>query len=330
MAGLLPAGDCPGDGLVVWADGEDPRTRESGRVLAESLAPGCNLVPGMAAATRKLRDPVFHFPGPACNLDEAAARKSLDNAIASPQGPSLADPSALAAIQSVDKILRPVGARSLAGDASSAVIDKSGIRLTGPLAVAASVSEIFLLQYAQDLPVAQVGWGEAADPAQLEPLLAARRRSAMLTRSLPYVAYRQGAGMTRLLLATLAGEPRVEAPEVDASVKVLALAGHDTNLSNMAGVFGLDWALPGQPDATAPATALSLELWRDGTGTALVKARVWFLDLEGMRTLNPAAAHSVLIPFLACPTARDGACPLIDLSAQILTEIPEGCGQTAP
>ncbi|OYX13016.1 MAG: hypothetical protein B7Z15_08780, partial [Rhizobiales bacterium 32-66-8] len=69
--GLLSAAGCPGDGLVVWADGADQRTRESGRVLADSLAPGCGVTPGFALAnatdqerpghtSHKLKDPVFN------------------------------------------------------------------------------------------------------------------------------------------------------------------------------------------------------------------------------------------------------------------------------
>ncbi len=100
--------------------------------------------------------------------------------------------------------------------------------------MAAAVGEIFLLQYAQDMPAADVAWGEAATPATLDPLLAPRNRLAELTRSLPYVAVRQGARMARLMLATLEGGANAAAPTVPADVKLLAFAGHDDNLSNMA------------------------------------------------------------------------------------------------
>ena len=42
--GLLPRTGCAGPGQVtVWADGADQRTRESGRITAEALQPGCGL-----------------------------------------------------------------------------------------------------------------------------------------------------------------------------------------------------------------------------------------------------------------------------------------------
>ncbi|MCC6135599.1 MAG: hypothetical protein LM550_16920 [Candidatus Contendobacter sp.] len=69
-------------------------------------------------------------------------------------------------------------------------------------------------------------------------------------------------------------------PVVADNVKLLVLAGHDTNLSNMAGVFGLELRVEGQPDSTAPATVLTFELWRDvKTKTDYIKPRVFYLEL---------------------------------------------------
>jgi 4-phytase / acid phosphatase len=46
--------------------------------------------------------------------------------------------------------------------------------------------------------------------------------------------------MVRLILDTLNGVRRLSSPSVAKDIKVLALAGHDTNLSKMAGIFDLD------------------------------------------------------------------------------------------
>ena len=59
----------------------------------------------------------------------------------------------------------------------------------------------------------------------------------------------------------LAGKPVGGGPQSGPDLKLLALSGHDTNLVLMAGVFGLNWTLPGEPDGTAPSTALAFELW---------------------------------------------------------------------
>lgn len=326
-AGVLPAQGCPGEALVVWADGKDARTRESGQMMADRLAPGCG---GKAAfldpAASKRRDPVFASIGGACVLDKAAARRAVAAAIQTPNGPQFVDPASATAIARMTEILRP-GAPANDPSASTVVVRKSGIAVKGPLAVTANAAEIFLLEYAQGMPAGDVAWGEASDPAKLGVLLATRQRTVALTRALPYEARRQGAMMARLFLATLAGKTHPAAPAIGPGVKVLALAGHDTNLSNMAGVFGLDWTLPGQPDATAPATAFSLELWRDETGARSVTATIWYAELEGMRTLNAASVHPVRVPFPGCTSAIPGACPLEALSKTVLATIPDACGQ---
>ncbi len=326
QAGLLPATGCPGGALVLWADGHDQRTRESGRMMGEQLAPGCGVTPDfMKMAPNKKSDPVFNSVGGACVFDKAEVRRAVDAAIATPQGPRLVDPASAEAIAKVQPILKAREASATLAP-SQVTLHKSGVRLTGALELAAVVSEIFLLEYAEGMPLNQVGWG-AADPSQMGVMLAARARQVSLTRALPYQARREGALMARLFLDTLAGKTRAAAPAVGADVKVLALAGHDDNLSNMAGVFGVNWNLPNQPDATAPATAFTLELWRDKAGARSVTATIWYAELEGMRALNPAAVHSVRVPFPGCTSATPGACTLEDLTRTVLATIPDTCGR---
>jgi hypothetical protein len=44
---------------------------------------------------------------------------------------------------------------------------------------------------------------------------------------------------------------------------VLIVSGHDTNLSNLSGMLGLSWRLPGyQPNDTLPGGALIFSLWQ--------------------------------------------------------------------
>jgi 4-phytase/acid phosphatase len=75
---------------------------------------------------------------------------------------------------------------------------------------------------------------------------------------------------------------RIAAP---ATARVIVLAGHDTNLSNIAGMLGVTWRLPGQPDSTAPDTALAFEVWRDGK-TEFVRLRLFYQTLDQLRDLT--------------------------------------------
>lgn len=316
--GLLPPQGCPGSRLVVWADGKDQRTRDSGREMVQTLAPGCGAQ--VQSGPHGAKDPVFNSIGGACLLDPAAGEEALRSAVGEM---GLVDPGALEGIRRICRILKP-GSPPIKIPSTFTVTPEK-IEISGPLAMTGDVGEIFLLEYAQDMPAADVAWGEASNPVALDPLLAPRNRLADLTRRLPYVANRQGAGMARLMLAALSGEPNAAAPQVGADVKLLALAGHDDNLSNMAGVFNIDWTLPAQPDATAPATVFALERWRDTvSGAVTVSVRLFYAELEGMRRLEPSAVRTISITLPGCGPQ---GCPLETLRERVLAQLPDACGR---
>jgi 4-phytase / acid phosphatase len=93
--------------------------------------------------------------------------------------------------------------------------------------------------------------------------------------------------------------------------KVLLLAGHDTNLSNLSGMLGLSWKLAGyQPDDTPPGGALIFGLWRDSAGQYSLKLRYVAQSLDQMRDAHklslaaPPESQDVAIP--GCPLS---GCP---------------------
>lgn len=314
---LLPAQGC-GSRVVVWADGKDERTRDSGRQMAQAFAPGCKLP--VQSGPPGAKDPVFDSLGGDCFLDAQQGDLALRERVGES---GLVDHPTRAGIHGLCRILRPSQPHNSPPSSFTVLPDR--IEISGALASAAAVGEIFLLEYAQDMPAGDVGWGEAATPAALDLLMAPRNRLADLTRSLPYVAVRQGARMARLMLATLDGEANVAAPAIPADVKLLAFAGHDDNLSNMAGVFGAEWSLPGQPDDTAPATAFALERRRDtATGAVTVSLRIFYAQLEGMRRLEPAAVRNLVVKMAGCPAE---GCPLDSLRQHVLASLPEACGR---
>ncbi|MEW6254457.1 MAG: histidine-type phosphatase [Pseudomonadota bacterium] len=315
--GLLPAKGCPGDGLVVWADSRDERTRRSGEQMAAHLAPGCSV--SAASGTPGTRDPLFKSAEGACRFEPGPAADALREAIG--PGGKLAG-STEPAIADIFSILKP-GAPAPDPAASRFEVDPYEIVLTGPLAVAADTGEIFLLEYAQGFASDDVAWGAAPDAARFASWLGPRNRLSDLTRALPYAAVRQGGAMARFMIESLALEPRAAAPAIGESAKLIALAGHDDNLSNMAGVFGADWTLPGQPDETAPATAFALERWREPTnGDVWVRLTLFYAELEGMRALDPKAVHALSI---ALPGCGGRACPLEQVRARVHALVPEAC-----
>ncbi len=260
--GLLPAEGCPA-GVSVWADGADERTRDSGQAFLDGAFPGCGLAAAHGPVGQK--DPVFDGAALACRPDPQASRTALD-----------------AASRALDRRNAEIGAAQRA--LADIVRPPGGTELD--LKTAASLAENLLLEYGQGMEPAQVGWGRA--PAdQIAKVMLLHNVSAELNRRTPYIAAHNGAILAKTVLAALEGEG-------GDTLKVII--GHDTNLSNLAGILGVSWTLPGQPDATPPGGALAFERWRDKQGHRTVKLAFFYQPLEDMRAAAKKPLGRVDIP----------------------------------
>jgi 4-phytase/acid phosphatase len=87
------------------------------------------------------------------------------------------------------------------------------------------------------------------------------------------------------------------------SDRALFLIGHDTNLTNVAGLLNLSWIADGRRDDTPPGGALIFELWQDSK-TREFSVRTYFTvqTLEQMRSSatltldNPPERVPVILP----------------------------------
>ena len=208
------------------------------------------------------------------------------------------------------------------------VADAKGARIEGPMGSASSLLEDLMLEYGEGFEDGKVGWGRAANPAILAEIAPAHERFTELTRQVPYTAARRGATMARAILDDLEGKPSKPGagPVYGPQTKMLAFAGHDTNLSNMAAIFGLKWTLPDQPDTTAPATALVFELYRDADGQQYVRTRVFFVTLDQLRNLKPAHISAPYVQFDGCANGPMSSCKLADLRQKVTAILPKTCG----
>jgi len=318
-AGLLPARGCAGLGAVsVWADGTDERTRHSGQILADTLAPRCGVKAGYAAPSP--RDPIFDDSANAhCRVDPDKAREALAAAAA---GPAAAAP-VTDALTRLQAIVAPDACKGGAGTCFATTPTTpagGGMTSYGP---AASLAEDLLLEYADDKPMQDVGWGRAS-AADIAAVMPVHERTFAILRDATYVASHRGAYMGRVVLAALRGEPAAGGPQSGPGLRVLALAGHDTNVALMAGVFGLSWTLPGEPDGTAPSTVLAFEVWSQG-GARYVRPVVYYETLEQLRTLRPAQAARLPLRFRDCASGPMASCPLGEVERQVRQVLPPDC-----
>jgi 4-phytase / acid phosphatase len=339
-AGLFPAQGCPAGGSVfLWSDSADQRTRASGDALAGGLFPGCGLTARHLADGAT--DPLFH-PGEAglCPLDPRRAQEAIGQRIAA--DPDRFGPAAYAQARTrLRDILVPAPASCgtvpdrrcvLATGTDTVATTPRGAKLDGPLAVGASMSENLLLEYAEGMPLADVGWGRA-DAATLAEILPLHDLFADLTRRTPLIAAHNGALLARQILAVAEGNTPAgfdHAAPIPATARFVTLLGHDTNLSNLAGILNISWTLPGQPDQTAPDTALAVEIWRDPQDNArYVRLVVHYQTLAQLRTLAPFDADHpaphVEVPIPGCGPSGSALCPLPRFHAIVTNALPRDC-----
>ena len=85
----------------------------------------------------------------------------------------------------------------------------------------------------------------------------------------------------------------------------MVLVGHDTNIANIGGLFGMNWWIPGtQANPMLPGGALVFELWKRAGQTSAFYVRTSYVvqTLDQMReattlTLaNPPARSPIFVP----------------------------------
>jgi 4-phytase / acid phosphatase len=295
--GLLAATGCADAARVAIVADSDQRTRATGHALAEGMFPEC--APPVRALDEGTPDPLFHPlhagvgpadpPGDAQTLAAAMAQRAGGSGenLTERWRPQLA---------AMDRILATCGTpepghtrKSLFDVPASVGAGHSdhGVELRGPVNTAASLSENFLLEYAQGLPRQQVGWG-CVDGATVRSLIALHTAAFDVEQRTPAAARMQASNLLdhirRALTQAATGTPDAEAPD-SAGDRALLLVGHDSNLASLAALLDLHWDADGRRDDTPPGSALIFELWKTrNTGEPFVKAYFMTQTLEQMRT----------------------------------------------
>jgi 4-phytase/acid phosphatase len=321
-SGLLPRTGCAGAGQVtVWADGADQRTRESGRIFAEALQPGCGLKAPYADV--QPRDPIFGGSDVgACSLAADQMKAAMASAAADPAVTGIDVGPAMAKLQTI------FGPDACKGGAGTCFTNADAPVSGGPptlFPAAGGLAEDLVLEYGEGKPMSDVGWGRAsaADIAAVMPL---HERVYALLRANPYAFGHRGAPMARVILAALAGKPVGGGPQSGPDLKMLTLSGHDTNIALMGAVFGVTWTLPGEPDGTAPSTALAFELWSDGAHQYL-RPVIYYATLDQLRSLKPEQAQRLPLTFKDCASGPHGSCPAEEVVSRVEALLPPGCGE---
>lgn len=294
--GLLAADGCGDiDHVTIHAD-SDQRTHETAKALAEGMFPGCKA--GINVLPEGINDPLFHLPPGSVSREKAKA------AAAAVLGRVGNDPKTVAAthraeLAELDEVLQGCGAVTPKGERVSIFevptsVDAGDadhlVTMRGPLNTASTLTENMLLEYAEGMPVKDVGWG-CVDGKKLRKLIDLHTQASDLAQRTPEVAVPQAAALLKVIERSImqaATGRAMKGAEGKPGDKVLLLVGHDTNLNNIAGALGLHWMLDGRKDDTPPGSGLVFELWKNQRLNTY-SVRVFFTTqtLEQMREATP-------------------------------------------
>lgn len=302
--GAAARNGCPARGsLTVWAN-TDQRTIDSGALLADALAPGCNVQAGHRAVGSN--DPLFRpIEAGAVPFDANAAVAAIQRETGGPAALLQGHGAELQALQQILGCTKTPCEFARMPSTLKPSADGRGLALGGPIDLASGTGEVLLLQYAEGMPLSQVGWGRATP----ERLAQVSRLHALLfdIYARPhYMASRSGAPLAREVLQRFgdAGAP-----------KVSVFVGSDTHIAALSSLLGVHFHLPGYgADDPPPGGALVLGLWRTPDGQRSVRAQYLAQSLEQLRTVAPLDLdHPPLQQTLAlgvCAGEQRMACPL--------------------
>ncbi len=277
-AGVLPSSGCPAPGAVAVQASKVPRAISTGEAWAAAFAPGCPLAvqhPGKGAP-----DSLFHplAGAPAWFDGRRAYRDAIRHA---PGGGLSATARRLAPlIRRLEAVLGCAPPQCDLERAPTSLVERPHDRpsLKGPLGIAATATQTFLLEYLDAKPLAEVGWG-LVTPAQIAELQAFNAvKFAAVDRPL-YVAKAAAGPLLRAMFEALS------APN---GPRVALFAGHDTNIADLGGLLDLHWKPADYPaDTVPPGAALGFELWSERSGRGFVRASFRSQTMEQLRNLEP-------------------------------------------
>ena len=326
-AGLMLSTGCEGaKHLHIRADAES-RTRETGRALATGMMPGCSLD---VQVVNDGQDPLFSPLAVGIGkADRALAVSSISGRI----GENL-DAITTAYQQAFNRLREMLfgcalatacpgeenpAKRSVLKQSSSIEVGKGGnaADLRGPIRTGSTLAEDLFLEYANGMEGKDLGWGRL-EASKLVEIMRLHTAYSDLARQTPYVARLQGSNLLSHILRSM--EQAVKGSSVTGSLcdvgdRLLITVGHDTNISNIAGMLGISWLLDGyQPSDTPPGGALVFELWQQDDGEITVRTYYLAQSLEQMHNALPLTLNSpplkspIFVP--GCSRAdREMSCP---------------------
>ncbi|RYD52471.1 MAG: histidine-type phosphatase [Sphingomonadales bacterium] len=259
--GLFGRG-CPAPGSVVLKASSKQRAIRTAESWSEGFMPSCSITVSHPSETGP--DPIFHGldDNPAWFDGQAAYRAALARA---PKGGLAADVARYRAdLTLLARVLNcALPACPLLREPTELVASPHDRpELEGPADIGSTASQTFLLQYLEGMPMRDVGWGRITR-AQIEQLLRFHPLKFRYSNRPDPISRVAAAPIAREILAAF---------EDRRGARLTLLAGHDTNIADLAGFMRVHWKVPSYPaDDVPPGSAMGFELLRDAKGSRYVR-----------------------------------------------------------
>jgi len=327
--GLLTGNDAADHANIYVRAADLPLVMGTAQSFAAGLLPGAALtINTVAPATNdELFDPV---DAGIAVLDQQKVVAAVNGRIGnSPQSLAAAYSAELALIRSV--LLNYPAGQTPPPPTPQGTTDVTAIPFTvaagnsqlpaslGGLATVALAIDPFVMEYADGLPSAQVAWGQLSESG-IGQVFRVYDRVLDLEYRTPYMAGVQSSNLASHIVRSMVQAATGNAmggAVATPSTKVIVLVASNFNIAGLAGLFHLDWLLPGyQPDVAAPGGALMFQLRQSqSTGEYVVRVSYVSQTMDQLRyrtplTLTaPPPAAPVFVP--GCSTSDTNFdCPL--------------------
>jgi len=334
------AAGCPP--VYVYADLTE-RTEGTAKALIEGFAPNCGFT-YRTRADAKI-DPLFHpLEAGLCKVDPMIAQTRLLERAGGDLNRITRDLKApFDALQSILQCCSPSlctalgrGEKCTLADlptVMSPLPDGGGLAVMGSLPIASTTAEILLLEYTDNLPMADVAWGRATLP-QIRDTWRLHTEHFDLTQRTPYLARKMGSALMSKVAAAVTSARSLGFGMVDPAVrdaKFVAYVGHDTNIWNLAGMLDVSWLQTGfQRNQTPPAGALMFEVRELPDKKLKVYASYVAQSLEQMRNATPltgdALPQRTPLRLPGCSSTQPGfPCTIEEFAVAVRNSLDRDC-----
>ena len=314
--GLLPTNGCPPVADIEVAASSKPRTQDTARALVEGMVPGCGITVDFPASPAD--DVQFHpLEAGAMPIDADQALRAAQ-ALSPPGGMRAEVVAHASGLALLDQALGCTGPRAQSG-CSLAAMPPALVRneddradIGNPFGIASTVSQTFLLEYLEGMPMSDVAWGRL-NRQQIEDLLEFHSLKFYYEGRAPYVAARAASPLASRMLEAMLHGP-----------KLTVLTGHDTNIADLGGFLDLHWKVPSYPrDDPPPGGALGFEVLADAQGKRFVRAFYRSQTMDQVRELQPlSAANAPSYEYLPIPGCAS-LCPMAEFESMVRARLVE-------